>query len=68
MMSITGSPFSMDMSFTNNSEYSLPTEQQGTISTTEFSSGQTQTYNVTLIKDNSNHSRQGYWLIDSVQP
>lgn len=41
---------------------------KGTISTTEFPSGQMQTYNVTLIKDNSNDSRHGYWLIDSVQP
>ena len=40
----------------------------GTISTTEFPSGQMQTYNITLIKDNSNDSRHGYWLIDSVQP
>ena len=47
---------------------SSDTSAKGTITTTEFSSGQTQTYNVTLMKDNSNDTRNGYWLIDSIQP
>ncbi len=47
---------------TTNLTNSTDTTATGTIATTEFPSGQTRSYDVTLIKDNN-----GYWRIDSIK-
>lgn len=48
---------------TTNITKSSDTNAMGTIATTEFSTGQNMSYNVTLVKDNN-----GFWRIDSIQP
>ncbi len=48
---------------TTNVTSSSDSTAMGTISTTDFNSGQNTTYTVTLIKDSN-----GYWRIDSIQP